>query len=59
MGLVELIMATTFEVKCACGNKDVNEAGLQDALKTCSTCGKRPQSRVKLSYEATVSWTNK
>ena len=59
MDLVGLIMAKTYELTCVCGTKDVNEAGLQDARKFCSTCKTLPMERIKLAAEATYSWSNK
>jgi hypothetical protein len=59
MELVELVMAKTFEMKCLCGTKDVNEAGLQEARKLCPTCKTLPMERVKLAAEATYPWLNK
>jgi hypothetical protein len=56
MELVELIMAKIFEVKCECGTKEVNEAGLQEARKLCTTCDTLPIERVKLAIESTYSW---
>jgi hypothetical protein len=62
MELVELIMAKTYEVKCACTNKAIvtcDEAGLTDACKRCDDCKTVPQPRVKLSVEDTYSWKKK
>ena len=49
-------MSKTFEMQCLCGTKDVNEAGLQDARKLCSTCKTLPMERVKLSVEENHPW---
>jgi hypothetical protein len=59
MGLVELIMAKNYEVKCKCGLKDIVEAGLQDALKRCPDCKDLPIQRVKLAAEAAAPWAKK
>ena len=59
MGLVELIMAKTYEVKCACTDAKIvtcDEAGLKDACKRCDDCKSVPQPRVKLSVEDTYFW---
>jgi hypothetical protein len=56
MELVELIMAKTFELKCECKTVEVDEAGLQDARKLCTTCKTLPMERAKLSVESTYTW---
>ena len=49
-------MAKIFELKCECKTVEVNEAGLQEARKLCTTCKTLPMERIKLSVEATYSW---